>query len=68
MAQDGTDKDGDCTDEKDPSTPLFTDDIIKDFMKEFVHFALFDHILHYRVSVLTVTVSMYIVNLPMLFI
>ena len=44
--EDGTDEDGiykDGTDEKGTCTPLLMDDVVKDFMKEFVHFALFDH-------------------------
>lgn len=30
-------------------TPLYSDDVLKCFIKEFVLFALFDHMLHFKV-------------------
>ena len=46
---DRTHKNAKREDDRDKDLPLLTDDVIKDFMKELVQFALFDQTLRFKV-------------------
>ena len=42
-------REDDTNEDEDKDLPLLTDDVIKDFMKELVQFALFDQTLRFKV-------------------